>query len=1113
MRLRVVAFLTLASHFGLLASFVMAQTGSDHPDPTQLEFQCWSGELNVPDPVAISFDSRGTAYVTQTLRRKAQDLDIRANRDWIADDVGFESVADKRNFYHLKLAPGKDQEANRNRVEDLNNDGSHDWKDLTVISEKIHWVADSNQDGTADAMGVFAEGFQTEVTGIAAGVLWHNGDIYTTIAPDVWKLTDTDNDHVADQRSIIATGFGFHIAYAGHDLHGLTVGPDGKLYWSVGDKGVSVKSREGKRFFYPNQGCVMRSDFDGGNFEVFAHGLRNVQELAFDDFGNLFGVDNDADKQGERERFVYIVRDSDAGWRCNYQYRGGKYDPWMDESLWIPHFDGQASYIVPPICHSIDGPAGFAFNPGTALSSDYRSHFFLTGAPGGHQYAFRTRREGASFSMVGEHEIGRGTALVGINFGPDGGLYGVDWAGGYPLNQTGAIYKLDAPQSDLLRERAEVRAQLADGFNSLATNELIDLLAHADQRLRLGAQFELVSRREVDAFRRSLESKSEMATIHSIWGLGQLARAGDASSKDWLIQMLQSPSIEFASQAARTLADVDDIDGNIFLPLLDSSDERLLFMTCQALSYHPVPAATSRLLEISDQLAESKRYLRFAVSRALAACASGQELVAASKTLSKVGRLNTVVALRTQGQRNLLSLFLADIDAQVATEAARAIHDDICSLDDLHDLAASLSTTKHNDQAFVRRALNANFRLGGPAALQRIVSFATQSGREVKLRIEAIDMLRDWREPDVLDRVDGRRRTVSEDRSFDVATLGEPLSQLSVDQDSGIQTAAIRAARSLKIALAPANLFAIVADKDVSTDLRVESLRSLANQKASELSVAIENSLHDSKLSMRQTAGEILVELDPARAEAHFISLLDQSRDIAERQHAISQLAQMNSERSEQEIIRRLRQIPSGEIAQELWLEIFEAGQKRLVNETRESGGENNEWVQALGDATAVLDSIEDSLPTHLAKFRLSRNGGNSKAGEELFNKHLAAQCVRCHRIQNEGSDVGPDLRNIATKRDRDYLLRSIVAPSADIDPQYQSHSVLMTSGRIVQGILKSETPSELVIIDSRREEIHLDQSEVEDVLKNSVSIMPDMTETLTPREVRDLLEFLTTLK
>jgi hypothetical protein len=261
--------------------------------PGELLFSKWSGELNVPDPVAISFDDKGNAYITQTQRRKVQDLDIRQHPKWIEDDLSFESVREKRAFYRKTLS-SENPDAFRH-TRDFNEDGVIDFNDLKVLSEKIYKISDTNQDGVADTLKTFAEDFKTEVTGIAAGVLWHQNKVYATVAPDVWRMQDTNDDGVADQRDVISTGYGLHIAYAGHDMHGLTVGPDGRIYWTIGDKGLSVTDKNGKKWHYPNQGAVMRCETDGSNFEVFAHGLRNVQELAFDEYGNLFGVDNDSD--------------------------------------------------------------------------------------------------------------------------------------------------------------------------------------------------------------------------------------------------------------------------------------------------------------------------------------------------------------------------------------------------------------------------------------------------------------------------------------------------------------------------------------------------------------------------------------------------------------------------------------------------------------------------------------------------------------------------------------------------------------------------------------------------------------------------------------------------
>ncbi|MEN8772371.1 MAG: PVC-type heme-binding CxxCH protein, partial [Akkermansiaceae bacterium] len=424
---------------------------AEKPDPKSLQFTKWTPGFAVPDPVAISFDNQGRAYVSQTQRRKANDLDIRQNRDWISTDLSFKSPDDKRAFYHRTFL-SENSGANKKRVKDYNKDGKHDLADLQFLSERIHLIEDSDGDGLADKTSIYAEGFVDEIGGIAAGVLHHDGDVYTTIVPDVWKLRDTNNDGKADQRESIAYGFGAHLAYAGHDMHGLTVGVDGRIYWTIGDKGLGVTSKEGLHFKYPNQGAVLRCEPDGSNFEVFAHGLRNVQELAFDQFGNIFSIDNDSDRPGEKERFVYIVRHMDAGWRSNWQYIQEAFNPWMDENLWEPYQENQPAHILPPISLYEDGPAGTTFNPGTALNEKWANYFFHTSAPNGQQWAFQVEQNGASYRMVNDMQIGTGVPIVGINFGPDGALYGVDWGGGYPLNEKGAVWKWDVADKHPLRE-------------------------------------------------------------------------------------------------------------------------------------------------------------------------------------------------------------------------------------------------------------------------------------------------------------------------------------------------------------------------------------------------------------------------------------------------------------------------------------------------------------------------------------------------------------------------------------------------------------------------------------------------------------------------------------
>ena len=353
--------------------------------PPGLKVDLWAAEPLLANPVAFTFDERGRAYVCESFRIKAGVQDIRNNMDWLDEELASRSVDDRlaEMTRHLGNRMAKYSEA----------------------SERVRRVEDRDGDGRADHATVFAQGFNTPLDGIGSGVLARKGNVWYANIPNFWLLRDTNNDGVADFRKSLHYGYGVRFGFYGHDLHGVHFGPDGKLYFSIGDRGSNIKLAEGRHVGDPDSGSVFRCNPDGSELELFAFGLRNPQDLVFDQYGNLFTGDNNSDS-GDQARWVYVVEGGDSGWRVGYQFMENPYSrgPFNAEKLWQPHFEGQAAYLVPPITNIASGPSGVAYFPGTGLPDRFKEHFFLVdfrgaGANSG-IHTFTLRPKGASFELV-----------------------------------------------------------------------------------------------------------------------------------------------------------------------------------------------------------------------------------------------------------------------------------------------------------------------------------------------------------------------------------------------------------------------------------------------------------------------------------------------------------------------------------------------------------------------------------------------------------------------------------------------------------------------------------------------------------------------------------------
>jgi putative membrane-bound dehydrogenase-like protein len=131
--------------------------------------------------------------------------------------------------------------------------------------------------------------------------------------------------------------------------------------------------------------------------------------------------------------------------------------------------------------------------------------------------------------------------------------------------------------------------------------------------------------------------------------------------------------------------------------------------------------------------------------------------------------------------------------------------------------------------------------------------------------------------------------------------------------------------------------------------------------------------------------------------------------------------------------------------------------------------------------------------------------GGNLAAGQAIYKKH----CATCHQIFGEGTKLGPDLTT-ANRKDRDYLLISLVDPSVVIRKEYLTHIVETRDGRVFNGLIVERTDSGLSIANAKNERVTIATGDIEELRESPVSLMPDdLYRQLKPQELRDLFAYL----
>jgi len=1062
--------------------------------PAGIKVELFAAEPLLANPVAFCFDEKGVAYVAETFRLNAGVTDTREHMNWLDADLACRTVADRVAMYKKFLGNG--------------------FAGYNLEHERVKRIVDHDGDGRADQAVVFADGFNDAAAGIGAGVLARGDDVWYACIPWLWKLRDATGDGRALERTLLHEGYGVHVGFLGHDLHGLRFGPDGKLYFSIGDRGFNVMTREGRALAVPDTGSVLRCNPDGTELEVFATGLRNPQELVFDEYGNLFTGDNNSDS-GDRARWVYVVEGGDSGWRIGYQFiatpisRG----PWNEEKLWHPAFAGQAAYIVPPIANLADGPSGLTYDPGVSLlSAQFQNHFFLVdfrGASG--QSGIRTfalKPKGASFELIDPRQFIWSVLATDVDFGPDGALYFSDWVEGWEKPGKGRIYRVFDParrDDPIVRE---VKTLIRQGMKGRTNSALAGLLAHADMRVRQDAQFELASRGQEgwQTLAQIAGSREKtLARIHAIWGLGQAARArrqGRPNSQ-WgtLGPLLADTDPEVRAQAAKVLGESKEPNArDDLIRMLDDASPRVRLFAAIALGKLGRSEAVGPLLRMLRANADNDPFLRHAGVMGLIGSGKTEAWNQAALEQSAAARMGILLAMRRL-EDPAIARFLRDPDPRLALEAARAIHD--VPIAGALDRLALVQLTSGAPLPMLRRVLSANFRLGRTEHAGAIAEVAARSDLPASARVFALGMLADWAKPSGRDRVTGLWRPIPPRSPQPAALALRPkLAALLTSASTPVRTAAVVATGAIGIKDAGAQLATLAADRERAEKTRAEALKALDKLDDPRRIETAQQALLLPGSSSRTEALRLLAKVDPRVAIEPLRDRLEHGA-VGERQGAIAILAAMPGALARRELSGLLDRLIAGKVPAEIQLDLIEAAGRRAETELRRK-----------------LERYESSKPKGdaLAAYREVLSGGDAQRGMTIFKTKAELECVRCHKVNGSsgelaGGEVGPELTGVGARQTRAYLLESIVNPNKQIAQGFETVVLATSDGKVHTGVLKGEDDREVHLITAEGKPLSLPRETIEE-RKHGPSAMPDdLARKLSKTELRDLIEFLASLK
>ncbi|HTU93936.1 MAG TPA: PVC-type heme-binding CxxCH protein, partial [Gemmataceae bacterium] len=880
--------------------------------------------------------------------------------------------------------------------------------------------------------------------------------VFVCQSPDILLFEDKDGDGKADgPPTKFLTGFGG--TNHDHGVHGILLGPDGKLYFSVGDTGVhGLQSADGKgRKWESNStdcraGTIWRCDLDGKHLELIAHNFRNEYEPCVDSFGTVFVSDND-DDGNQQTRICYVM----PGGNYGYHPRGPGQSHWHEEQ----------PGIVPKILRTGFGsPTGICIYEGTLLPKKYWGQLLHTDAGPRHVRCYHLKAKGAGYDVDREDMVTSTDNWFrpsDICVAPDGSVFVADWydpgVGGHGMGDTkrGRIYRLapkgnkySVPKVDLESEKGLLAAL---GSPNRAVSYMAMAKLHTVEKKAL-----------LTLLRNAIMQKDEVCLrARAFWQVSQ--------ATDW--RKLQDTQMEVLSptadsrlrvQAVRMLGDITTPDfrskGSVVpeaVGVFGADFTRAMHRELLLALRHANPQSVRKYFyPLAIKYDGKDRFYLEALGIAVGHDPKRREIILGDFAEyfpdwdDQIAGL--VWELRPPSMLPMLEKRL--VDAKVSAAQRAQIVDILAASEDKEAGASLLKVLRADVPAEVRVKVLDN--------LKQFLPGKWRSLRESKELKDTINGL--------LARADSRAAGLAligaAECKPDVARVAK-LARDAKEQEP-VRKAAVQTLGQLPSGESITALRGLMEDKLLGND-SVVALGRLAQ--------------HRGDKTIAGQALKVLQDAVTARGPA--------------RTAALSALA--------------------GTRPGTQWL-LEQHGRKALPADLVADTGRllrNSSYVDLRNKAMIAFPPPGRIDPKKLPSIaKLLTRKGDPRRGQKLIAASIKndMQCLKCHTIRGTGGQIGPDLSVIGKKASKENLFESIMNPSKAIADQYLNWQIETNKGLSLVGLIVEETPAAITLRDGNGKDTKIDKKDIESRVKSPKSLMPDdLLVYMTEDDLVDIVAYL----